>query len=65
MELLSNGPGDPEPLKDSIKVVELNYPNFFLNFSVSNSTFSGTFYREKHNGHRINHPIKNLITIVK
>ena len=66
--MLSNGPGDPEPLKDSIKVVkelvELNYPIFGICLGHQILALSQGLSTEKmHNGHRgINHPIKNLIT---
>ena len=66
--MLSNGPGDPEPLKNSIQLVkelvELNYPIFGICLGHQILALSQGLTTEKmHNGHRgINHPIKNLIT---
>ena len=66
--MLSNGPGDPEPLKESINVVkqlvDLNYPIFGICLGHQILALSQGLSTEKmHNGHRgINHPIKNLIT---
>ncbi|HET6245821.1 MAG: glutamine-hydrolyzing carbamoyl-phosphate synthase small subunit [Bacteroidetes bacterium] len=66
--LISNGPGDPEVMPDTVqKVVEIvkkDYPLFgiclghqILAWASGLSTF------KMHNGHRgINHPIKNTIT---
>ena len=65
---LSNGPGDPAPMKYAIentkKILDLNKPIFgiclghqVLGLSVGISTF------KMHHGHRgINHPVKNLDT---
>ena len=66
--LLSNGPGDPEPLKESINLVkdlvDLNFPIFGICLGHQVLALSQGLKTEKmHNGHRgINHPIKNLIT---
>ena len=65
---MSNGPGDPEPLKHSISVVKelvnLNYPIFGICLGHQILALSQGLKTEKmHNGHRgINHPVKNLIT---
>jgi carbamoyl-phosphate synthase small subunit len=66
--MLSNGPGDPEPLKDSVQVVsELvkeDYPIFGICLGHQVLAISQGLGTEKmHNGHRgINHPVKNLLT---
>ena len=66
--MLSNGPGDPEPLNHSIGVVKelvnLNYPIFGICLGHQILALSQGLKTEKmHNGHRgINHPVKNLIT---
>ena len=66
--MLSNGPGDPEPLKGSIKLVkelvDLDFPIFGICLGHQILALSQGLSTEKmHNGHRgINHPIKNLIT---
>lgn len=66
--LLSNGPGDPEPLTEVIstvgKLVEANYPIFGICLGHQVLAISQGLTTEKmHNGHRgINHPIKNLIS---
>ena len=66
--MLSNGPGDPEPLKQSINVVKelvnLNYPIFGICLGHQILALSQGLSTEKmHNGHRgINHPVKNLVT---
>jgi carbamoyl-phosphate synthase small subunit len=65
---LSNGPGDPEPLKSARdlanQVLELNHPMFgiCLGHQVI-SLANGISTYKMHNGHRgINHPVKNLAT---
>lgn len=65
---LSNGPGDPEPLKDAIKlakeIIERDLPLFgiCLGHQVI-ALANGVSTYKMHNGHRgINHPVKNLIT---
>lgn len=65
---LSNGPGDPEPLKSAQKVathiLAENHPLFgiCLGHQVI-AIANGISTYKMHNGHRgINHPIKNLIT---
>ena len=65
---LSNGPGDPEPLKDAINVareiIERNQPLFgiCLGHQVI-ALANGISTYKMHNGHRgINHPVKNLVT---
>lgn len=66
--LLSNGPGDPEPLTEVIatvgKLVEANYPIFGICLGHQILAISQGLTTEKmHNGHRgINHPVKNLIS---
>ncbi len=65
---ISNGPGDPEPLHESIetakKIIETNAPLFgiCLGHQVI-ALANGISTYKMHHGHRgINHPIKNLIT---
>ncbi len=65
---LSNGPGDPEPLTQSIKTakeaIETGKPIFgiCLGHQVL-ALANGISTYKMHNGHRgINHPIKNLLT---
>lgn len=65
---LSNGPGDPEPLTDAIKVakkiIEKDQPLFgiCLGHQVI-ALANGISTYKMHNGHRgINHPVKNLVT---
>lgn len=65
---LSNGPGDPKPLKNAIKVakqiIEANEPLFgiCLGHQVI-ALANGISTYKMHNGHRgINHPVKNLLT---
>ncbi|MGJ8685322.1 MAG: glutamine-hydrolyzing carbamoyl-phosphate synthase small subunit [Nonlabens sp.] len=65
---LSNGPGDPEPLMDTIKcaqdIINANVPLFgiCLGHQIIAQAMGIPTYK-MHNGHRgINHPIKNLIT---
>lgn len=66
--MLSNGPGDPEPLTESIevvkKLVETKIPVFGICLGHQILGLSQGLTTEKmHNGHRgINHPIKNLVT---
>tara|TARA_B100001175_G_C19500996_1_gene638036 strand:- start:212 stop:1327 length:1116 start_codon:yes stop_codon:yes gene_type:complete len=66
--MLSNGPGDPEPLKGSIevvkKLVETDYPIFGICLGHQILALSQGLGTEKmHNGHRgINHPVKNILT---
>ncbi|AGC75641.1 carbamoyl-phosphate synthase small subunit [Nonlabens dokdonensis] len=65
---LSNGPGDPEPLKSAIKttkdILEANKPLFGICLGhqvIALANGISTF--KMHNGHRgINHPIKNMET---
>ena len=65
---LSNGPGDPEPLENAIKVaselVERNLPTFGICLGHQILAISqGVKTFKMFNGHRgINHPIKNLVT---
>lgn len=66
--MLSNGPGDPSAMSDSIDLIKsllpLNIPMFgiclghqLLSLAMGLSTY------KMHNGHRgINHPVKNLLT---
>lgn len=65
---LSNGPGDPEPLKNAQEVanhiIEQDLPLFgiCLGHQVI-ALANGITTKKMHNGHRgINHPVKNLIT---
>lgn len=65
--LLSNGPGDPEPLAyavDTIKGLMGDYPIFgiCLGHQLLGLAFGGRTYKLKF-GHRgTNHPVKNLLT---
>ena len=65
---LSNGPGDPEPLKEAQalakEIIKRNLPLFgiCLGHQVI-ALANGVSTYKMHNGHRgINHPVKNLIT---
>lgn len=65
---LSNGPGDPEPLKGAIElarqIIDADMPLFgiCLGHQIIGLACSVETYK-MHNGHRgINHPVKNLIT---
>ncbi|MFH6602224.1 glutamine-hydrolyzing carbamoyl-phosphate synthase small subunit [Maribacter algicola] len=65
---ISNGPGDPEPLTESIatakKIIASNKPLFgiCLGHQVI-ALANGVSTYKMHNGHRgINHPVKNLLT---
>lgn len=65
---ISNGPGDPQPLKNAISVakeiINRNLPLFgiCLGHQVIGLANGISTYK-MHNGHRgINHPVKNLIT---
>jgi carbamoyl-phosphate synthase small subunit len=66
--MLSNGPGDPEPLTKSIatvsKLVQTDIPIFGICLGHQILSLSQGLSTEKmHNGHRgINHPVKNLLT---
>lgn len=66
--MLSNGPGDPEPLTDVIatvkELVDTDIPVFGICLGHQILALSQGLSTEKmHNGHRgINHPIKNLMT---
>ncbi len=65
---LSNGPGDPEPLKEAIhtarEILKENKPLFGICLGhqiIALANDIGTY--KMHNGHRgINHPIKNINT---
>lgn len=65
---LSNGPGDPEPLTDAIKlakqILEKNKPLFGICLGHQIIALAnGISTYKMHHGHRgINHPVKNLIT---
>ena len=66
--MISNGPGDPAPLKKEIqtvkKLIDSGLPAFgiCLGQQLIALSFGLTTYK-MHNGHRgINHPVKNLIT---
>ncbi|KOY50879.1 glutamine-hydrolyzing carbamoyl-phosphate synthase small subunit [Polaribacter dokdonensis] len=65
---ISNGPGDPEPLKEAIElakeIIKRDLPLFgiCLGHQVI-ALANGISTYKMHNGHRgINHPIKNLLT---
>ena len=65
---LSNGPGDPEPLKEAqelaAEIIKKNIPLFgtCLGHQVI-ALANGISTYKMHNGHRgINHPVKNMIT---
>jgi len=65
---LSNGPGDPEPLKEAQdlakEIIDLDLPLFgiCLGHQVI-ALANGITTFKMHNGHRgINHPVKNMIT---
>ncbi len=66
--MLSNGPGDPEPLTNVIEnvgqLVETGIPVFGICLGHQILALSQGLSTEKmHNGHRgINHPVKNLVT---
>jgi carbamoyl-phosphate synthase small subunit len=65
---LSNGPGDPEPLKNAqeitLKIVETGKPLFGICLGHQTIALAhGIPTYKMFNGHRgINHPVKNLIT---
>lgn len=65
---LSNGPGDPEPLKDAQilakEIIKRNLPLFGICLGHQIIALAnGIATYKMHNGHRgINHPVKNLIT---
>ena len=65
---ISNGPGDPEPLKDAQnvakEVIKKNYPLFGICLGHQIIALAnGISTYKMHNGHRgINHPVKNLIS---
>ena len=65
---LSNGPGDPEPLKSAQlvakKIIQNNLPLFGICLGHQIIALAnGIATYKMHNGHRgINHPVKNLIT---
>jgi len=65
---LSNGPGDPEPLKEAQKVareiIDRDLPLFGICLGHQIIALAnGISTYKMHNGHRgINHPVKNLLT---
>jgi carbamoyl-phosphate synthase small subunit len=65
---LSNGPGDPAPLKHAIetikKILAANYPLFGICLGHQLLALANDVPTFKmHHGHRgLNHPVKNLIT---
>jgi len=65
---LSNGPGDPQPLKSAQlvaeKIIEKNLPLFGICLGHQIIALAnGIATYKMHNGHRgINHPVKNIIT---
>lgn len=65
---ISNGPGDPEPLKSAIEVVKTILDKELPLFGICLghqllALANGVSTYKMHNGHRgINHPVKNLIT---
>jgi len=66
--MLSNGPGDPEPMKDVVnnikKILNHNIPLFGICLGQQLLALAnGISTYKMFNGHRgINHPVKNLIT---
>lgn len=66
--MISNGPGDPEPLKSAIEVakacIENNIPTFGICLGHQITALAMDIPTLKmHNGHRgINHPVQNLRT---
>jgi carbamoyl-phosphate synthase small subunit len=66
--MLSNGPGDPSAMEDSVKlikqIVETGIPTFGICLGHQLLAIaSGLSTYKMHNGHRgINHPVKNLRT---
>ena len=65
---LSNGPGDPEPLDDAIKltkeIISKNKPLFGICLGHQIIALAnGISTYKMHHGHRgINHPVKNIVT---
>lgn len=65
---ISNGPGDPEPLKSAIEVVKTILDKELPMFGICLghqmlALANGVSTYKMHNGHRgINHPVMNLIT---
>lgn len=65
---LSNGPGDPEPLKSAIelakKAIDVNFPTFGICLGHQVIALSqGIPTYKMHHGHRgINHPVMNLVS---
>jgi carbamoyl-phosphate synthase small subunit len=65
---ISNGPGDPEPLKDAIQTAKDIIANDQTLFGICLghqiiALANGVSTYKMHNGHRgINHPVKNLVT---
>jgi carbamoyl-phosphate synthase small subunit len=65
---ISNGPGDPEPLKECIQTAKDIIANDQILFGICLghqiiALANGVSTYKMHNGHRgINHPVKNLLT---
>ena len=65
---LSNGPGDPEPLKEAIETTKQALKNSLPIFGICLghqvlALANGISTYKMHHGHRgINHPVKNLLT---
>ncbi len=65
--LISNGPGDPEPITytvDAVKSLIPDYPIFgiCLGHQLLGMAFGGKTYKLKFGHHGSNHPVKNLLT---
>lgn len=64
---LSNGPGDPEPVRDAIETIRCaigNYPimGICLGHQLLGLALNGKSFKLKFGHHGVNHPVKNLET---